>query len=183
MNTNIHSGVIRRVDDLGRIVIPKEIRRRMNIHEGDPIEIALVHADDGTPIIALSRYANRLQREGRVCECALKSVNAPKDCAVSIVDERGHFVNPRFVTGAPKAVSSLFGYESKIANTQLSSTDTTSIAVLGGEITTTPFTYGSDIGFVTAYIPSEASALERTALRNGIATVANFITNLGVTEN
>lgn len=33
------TGIIRRVDDLGRVVIPKEIRRSMNIHEGDPLEI------------------------------------------------------------------------------------------------------------------------------------------------
>lgn len=33
------TGVIRRIDDLGRIVIPKEIRKRMGIEEGDPLEI------------------------------------------------------------------------------------------------------------------------------------------------
>lgn len=33
------TGIIRRVDDLGRIVIPKEIRRTLNIKEGDPLEI------------------------------------------------------------------------------------------------------------------------------------------------
>lgn len=33
------TGIVRRVDDLGRIVIPKEIRRTMRIHEGDPLEI------------------------------------------------------------------------------------------------------------------------------------------------
>lgn len=32
-------GVVRRVDDLGRIVIPKEIRKSMNIEEGDALEI------------------------------------------------------------------------------------------------------------------------------------------------
>ena len=32
-------GIIRRVDDLGRIAIPKEIRRAMRIKEGDPLEI------------------------------------------------------------------------------------------------------------------------------------------------
>lgn len=31
--------VIRRIDDLGRIVIPREIRRKLRIEEGDPIEI------------------------------------------------------------------------------------------------------------------------------------------------
>lgn len=31
------TGVVRRIDDLGRIVIPKEIRRTMRIREGDPL--------------------------------------------------------------------------------------------------------------------------------------------------
>ena len=33
------TGIVRRVDDLGRVVIPKEIRRVMNIRENDPLEI------------------------------------------------------------------------------------------------------------------------------------------------
>ena len=33
------TGIVRRIDDLGRIVIPKEIRRTMRIREGDPMEI------------------------------------------------------------------------------------------------------------------------------------------------
>ena len=31
------TGIVRRVDDLGRIVIPKEIRRTLRIREGDPL--------------------------------------------------------------------------------------------------------------------------------------------------
>jgi len=33
------TGIIRRIDDLGRVVIPKEIRRTMRIHDGDPFEL------------------------------------------------------------------------------------------------------------------------------------------------
>lgn len=33
------TGIVRRMDDLGRVVIPKEIRRTMNLREGDPLEI------------------------------------------------------------------------------------------------------------------------------------------------
>lgn len=33
------TGIIRRIDDLGRVVIPKEIRRSMRLREGDPLEI------------------------------------------------------------------------------------------------------------------------------------------------
>lgn len=34
-----NTGIIRRVDDLGRIMIPKEIRRALKINDGDPMEI------------------------------------------------------------------------------------------------------------------------------------------------
>jgi len=33
------TGIVRRIDDLGRVVIPKEIRRTFNICEGDPLEV------------------------------------------------------------------------------------------------------------------------------------------------
>lgn len=39
------TGIIRRIDDLGRVVIPKEIRRTLKIREGDPLEIFL--GEDG----------------------------------------------------------------------------------------------------------------------------------------
>lgn len=45
------TGVIRRIDDLGRIVIPKEIRRNLSIREGDPFEICL----DGD-IVCFKKY-------------------------------------------------------------------------------------------------------------------------------
>jgi len=36
-----HTGIVRRVDELGRVVIPKEIRRTLRIREGDPLEISV----------------------------------------------------------------------------------------------------------------------------------------------
>lgn len=35
------TGIIRRIDDLGRVIIPKEVRRTLKIREGDPLEIFL----------------------------------------------------------------------------------------------------------------------------------------------
>ena len=46
------TGIIRRIDELGRIVIPKELRRTLHIKVGDRIEIFT--ADDG--VIALRKY-------------------------------------------------------------------------------------------------------------------------------
>ena len=40
------TGIVRRVDDLGRIVIPKEIRRTLRIREGDPLLTALTPLDE-----------------------------------------------------------------------------------------------------------------------------------------
>lgn len=39
------TGIVRRIDDLGRVVIPKEIRRTMRIREGDPSLITLTCRD------------------------------------------------------------------------------------------------------------------------------------------
>ena len=39
------TGIVRRIDDLGRVVIPKEIRRTMRIREGDPLFTSLTQLD------------------------------------------------------------------------------------------------------------------------------------------
>ena len=52
------TGIVRRVDDLGRVVIPKEIRRNLGIHEGDPFEIFL-HED----CVCFKKYTtNKLEK-------------------------------------------------------------------------------------------------------------------------
>lgn len=35
------TGIVRRIDELGRVVIPKEIRRTLRIREGDPLQMSL----------------------------------------------------------------------------------------------------------------------------------------------
>ena len=47
------TGIVRRIDDLGRIVIPKEIRRTLRIREGDPLEIFT----DQNGAIVLKKYS------------------------------------------------------------------------------------------------------------------------------
>ena len=39
------TGIVRRIDDLGRVVIPKEIRRTMRIREGDPSQMTLTEME------------------------------------------------------------------------------------------------------------------------------------------
>lgn len=56
------TGIVRRIDDLGRVVIPKEIRRTMRLREGEPLEIYTEKAGEiilkkYSPIADLSLYA------------------------------------------------------------------------------------------------------------------------------
>lgn len=47
------TGIVRRIDDLGRVVVPKEIRRVLRIREGDPLEIYTDHEGE----IILKKYS------------------------------------------------------------------------------------------------------------------------------
>ncbi len=58
------TGVVRRIDDLGRVVIPKEIRRTLRIREGDSLEIFVNNIGDVilkkySPIAGLSEFAQQ----------------------------------------------------------------------------------------------------------------------------
>ena len=57
------TGIVRRIDDLGRVVIPKEIRRTMRIREGDPSQITLTQSEKallwGTYLVELGRRINK----------------------------------------------------------------------------------------------------------------------------
>ncbi|MBP1758764.1 MAG: transcriptional regulator, AbrB family [Firmicutes bacterium] len=53
------TGIVRRMDDLGRVVIPKEIRRTMRIREGDPL-LKTLTVDDCF-ILALDQLEKRLE--------------------------------------------------------------------------------------------------------------------------
>lgn len=52
MLTTQSTGMIRRIDDLGRVVIPKEVRKLLGVEAGDPVEISV--EPDGT--VTLRKY-------------------------------------------------------------------------------------------------------------------------------
>lgn len=75
------TGIVRRIDDLGRIVIPKEIRRTLRIRDGDPLEIYT--EKDGevifkkySPVGELSDFASQ------ICESLYKN----GDCVAAVCD-------------------------------------------------------------------------------------------------
>ena len=82
------TGIVRRIDDLGRIVIPKEIRRTMRIREGDPLEIYT--ESDGTvifkkysPIGELGEFAHQYA-ESLAKTTGLACVISDKDTIIAV---------------------------------------------------------------------------------------------------
>ena len=61
------TGIVRRVDDLGRIVIPKEIRRTLRIREGDPLEI-YTEKDGGVIFRKYSPMGDLQEFASQMCE-------------------------------------------------------------------------------------------------------------------
>lgn len=65
------TGIVRRIDDLGRVVIPKEIRRTMRISEGAPLEI-FVNADGGIVFRKYSPIGEMSESAKRIASCVHK---------------------------------------------------------------------------------------------------------------
>ncbi len=74
------TGIVRRIDDLGRVVIPKEIRRTMRIREGDPLEIYT--SRDGEVIFKKYSLLGGVEDfAGQLCETMSRSTG--RVCAVT----------------------------------------------------------------------------------------------------
>ncbi|QQY79494.1 AbrB family transcriptional regulator (stage V sporulation protein T) [Keratinibaculum paraultunense] len=87
------TGIVRRIDDLGRVVIPKEIRRTLRIREGDPLEIFTdregeVILKKYSPIGELTEFANEY------CESLYEVTNY-----ISIITDRDTIIA---IAGGPK---------------------------------------------------------------------------------
>ncbi|MGI5894328.1 MAG: stage V sporulation T C-terminal domain-containing protein [Candidatus Merdivicinus sp.] len=87
------TGIVRRIDDLGRVVIPKEIRRTMRIREGDPLEIYTNNEGEVifkkySPIGEMTGFA------GQYAEILNKMCEAP-----AVICDRDHVIA---AAGVPK---------------------------------------------------------------------------------
>ncbi len=87
------TGIVRRIDDLGRVVIPKEIRRTMRIREGDPLEI---YTDrDGSVIFKkYSLMAGLNEFAAQMCDTLNRTTGR-----VAVITDRDNTIA---VAGAPR---------------------------------------------------------------------------------
>lgn len=75
------TGIVRRIDDLGRVVIPKEIRRTLRIREGDPLEIFTER--EGSVIL---RKYSPIGEIGAVAGLYAESLAHTMNCIVCLTD-------------------------------------------------------------------------------------------------
>lgn len=87
------TGIVRRVDDLGRIVIPKEIRRTLKIREGDPLEI-YTEKDGGVIFRKYSPMGDLQEFAAQMCE----SIGANTGRIAAVADRDSIIA----LSGAPK---------------------------------------------------------------------------------
>ena len=87
------TGIVRRVDDLGRIVIPKEIRRTLRIREGDPLEI-YTEKDGGVIFRKYSPMGDLQDFATQICD----AIGANTDCIAAVSDRDAIIA----LAGAPK---------------------------------------------------------------------------------
>ncbi len=87
------TGIVRRIDDLGRIVIPKEIRRTLRIREGDPLEIFV----DRDGEVILKKYSPI----GELADFAREYAESLHDTVghIALISDRDAIIA---VSGAPK---------------------------------------------------------------------------------
>jgi len=103
------TGIVRRIDDLGRVVIPKEIRRTLRIKEGDPLEIYTDREGEVifkkySPIGELNEFASQYAETlWRTCELPVAICDRDSIIACAGVPRRD-FVDKRVTPEAEKLI-------------------------------------------------------------------------------
>ena len=87
------TGIVRRIDDLGRVVIPKEIRRTMRIREGDPLEI-YTDKDGGVIFKKYSLMGGVVDFAGQLCDTLNRTTGQ-----VTVITDRDSCIA---VSGVPR---------------------------------------------------------------------------------
>ena len=171
------TGIVRRIDDLGRVVIPKEIRRTMRIREGDPLEI---YTDREGEVIfkkysAINEMANSASQ---VAEVMTRLANCP-----TVVFDRDHVVA---VAGVQKKEFSerrvsraLEEYLESRKNYVCTSPDDEKVFPVEGidrpAIACTPILSSGDVTGAVAFLAPSGGATANEVQKNLIQAAAQFL--------
>ena len=98
------TGIVRRIDDLGRVVIPKEIRRVLRIREGDPLEI-FTEKDGEVIFKKYSPMGELAEFAAQICESLHKTAGAvavicDRDAVIAVSGGGRRELMDRHISGA-----------------------------------------------------------------------------------
>ena len=81
------TGIVRRMDDLGRIVFPKELRRQLGLEEGAPLELGIGETEDGQKYLYAAPYKSSQDAFKEFADIALSLLRPNSFIAVFSVDK------------------------------------------------------------------------------------------------
>ncbi len=122
------TGIVRRIDDLGRVVVPKEIRRTLRIREGDPLEIFVdregeVILKKYSPINELGQFAKEYA-EALFDTLQVPVVICDRDQIIAVAGEsKKEYLNKNIGSEVVKAIE---------GRSQVVETESSSIEVVDG---------------------------------------------------
>ena len=172
------TGIVRRIDDLGRVVIPKEIRRTMRIREGDPLEIYTDREGEVifkkySPIGELNafaaQYAETLHKT-----CSLNVAICDRDCVIACsgVPKKDYY-EKRITSGLESIIEKRGLYTYKTGDRCLSITEDASEHYITCAMPI--ITEGDAIGCVVSLAASETERIPDETEIKLIQTAAGFL--------
>ncbi len=174
------TGIVRRIDDLGRVVIPKEIRRTMRIREGDPLEI---YTDREGEVIfkKYSPIGELMDFAAEYAETLYKTCNVPvavcdKDCIIACAGvPKKEFLEKKNSTALEKIIEARSLYTDEKESTKIHLTEDNDTCHISCAMPI--FTEGDVIGCVMS-LAGEAAKGERLGYEvetKLIQTAASFL--------
>lgn len=174
------TGIVRRIDDLGRVVIPKEIRRTMRIREGDPLEIYTDREGEVifkkySPIGELTNFsAQYAETLHKVCELSVIITDRDTVIAVSGLPKK-EYMEKRISPELEKVIEGRSVYVYSPGETKILATndgrDSHFVSCAMPIITE-----GDIIGCVVSMLPMDSEKSERMEIETKLVqTAANFL--------
>ena len=171
------TGIVRRIDDLGRVVIPKEIRRTLRIREGDPLEI-YTEKDGGVIFRKYSPMGDLQDFAAQICEAVGKSTGciaavADRDSIIALSGApRRELLDQRASQDLERLMEQRKSYHYSPGGARLPAVEGSRRYCLGSA---TPIISQGDLMGCVMLLMDEGSAIPAEGDRKVIQTVAGFL--------
>lgn len=171
------TGIVRRIDDLGRVVIPKEIRRTLRIREGDPLEI-YTEKDGGVIFRKYSPMGDLQEFASQVCESMGKATGqiaavADRDSIIALSGApRRELMDRRNSTQLESLMDSRKTYRYHSGDPKIRAAEGIDRYYVG---TATPILSQGDLMGCVMFLMEDAGPIPQEGDQKLVQTIANFL--------